>query len=136
MHGLGAFRRDFIIDRCVPATCECQLFWRKLACPGALACINGTCGCPQGLSNCNDVCVDEKARIWFTDPRYGDRNNMEMPDEGVYRIDPDGRVARVLTQPAIQKPNGITVSPDCKTLYVADSNDSPGGNSRDSPGRG
>src|SRR5690349_7731860 len=30
-----------------------------MACPGALACINGSCGCPQGLSNCNDVCVDE-----------------------------------------------------------------------------
>jgi hypothetical protein len=29
------------------------------ACPGALACINGSCGCPTGLSNCADVCVDE-----------------------------------------------------------------------------
>lgn len=76
----------------------------------------------------NDVCVDEKARIWFTDPRYGERSTMEMPDEGVYRIDPDGRVTRVLTQPAIQKPNGIAISPDGKTLYVADSNDSQGGN--------
>jgi len=29
------------------------------ACPGALACINGSCGCPTGLTNCADVCVDE-----------------------------------------------------------------------------
>ena len=30
-----------------------------MACPGALACINGSCGCPSGLSNCGDRCVDE-----------------------------------------------------------------------------
>jgi hypothetical protein len=29
-----------------------------MRCPGALACINGTCGCPQGLTDCADVCVD------------------------------------------------------------------------------
>src|SRR5262245_13489140 len=76
----------------------------------------------------NDVCVDDQGRIWFTDPRYGDRKGMEMEIEGVYRIDPDGRVARVLGQPEVEKPNGIAVAPDGKTLYVVDSNDSPGGN--------
>ena len=76
----------------------------------------------------NDVCVDEKGRIWFTDPRYGDRAGMEMDVEGVYRIDPDGRVARVLSQPSVQKPNGIAVAPDSKTLYMVDSNDQRGGN--------
>jgi gluconolactonase len=53
---------------------------------------------------------------------------MEMDEEGVYRIDPDGRVARVLAQPEVEKPNGIAVAPDGKTLYVVDSNDRPGGN--------
>ncbi len=76
----------------------------------------------------NDVCVDRRGRIWFTDPCYGDRNHMEMEHEAVYRIDGDGRVARVLSQPDAQKPNGIAVAPDGKTLYVADSNDRPGGN--------
>jgi gluconolactonase len=76
----------------------------------------------------NDLCVDDKGRIWFTDPRYGDRDNMEMKDEAVYRIDPDGRVARVLSQPQVQKPNGIAIAPDGKTLYVVDSNDEKGGN--------
>src|SRR5262249_20636980 len=52
----------------------------------------------------------------------------EMDIEGVYRIDPDGGVMRVLGQPQVQKPNGIAVAPDGKTLYVADSNDAPGGN--------
>jgi gluconolactonase len=76
----------------------------------------------------NDVCVDEQGRIWFTDPRYGDRSGMEMEHEGVYRLDPDGSVTRVLTQPDVQKPNGIAIAPDGKTLYIADSNDVTGGN--------
>ncbi len=76
----------------------------------------------------NDVCVDGQGHIWLTDPRYGDRAGMEMESEGVYRIDPDGRVARVLGQPDVEKPNGIAVAPDGKTLYVVDSNDRPGGN--------
>jgi gluconolactonase len=76
----------------------------------------------------NDLCVDGQGRIWFTDPRYGDRNGMEMDIEGVYRIDPDERVTRVAGQPDVQKPNGIAVAPDGKTLYVADSNDEVKGN--------
>jgi gluconolactonase len=76
----------------------------------------------------NDLCVDDRGRIWFTDPRYGDRENMEMKDEGVYRIDPDGTVIRALTQPSVEKPNGIAVAPDGRTLYVIDSNDQVGGN--------
>jgi gluconolactonase len=76
----------------------------------------------------NDVCVDGQGRIWFTDPRYGDREGMEMDVEGVYRIDPNGQVTRVLGQPDVQKPNGIAVAPDDKTLYIVDSNDAKGGN--------
>ena len=43
----------------------------------------------------NDVVVDILGRIWFTDPFYGeDRSGLEMADESVYRIDPDGAVER------------------------------------------
>lgn len=77
----------------------------------------------------NDVCVDGKGRIWFTDPRYSpDRSDLEMDVESVYRIDPDGKVTRVLSQPEIHRPNGIAVSPDDKTLYVIDSHPKAGGN--------
>ncbi|HZT81431.1 MAG TPA: SMP-30/gluconolactonase/LRE family protein, partial [Gemmataceae bacterium] len=77
----------------------------------------------------NDVVVDTKGRVWFTDPRYGpDRSDLEMDVEGVYRIDPDGKVTRVLGQPAVQRPNGIAITPDAKTLYVIDSHPKPGGN--------
>ncbi len=77
----------------------------------------------------NDCCVDGKGRIWFTDPRYGaDRSDLEMDVEGVYRIDTDGKVARLLTQKEIHRPNGIAVSPDDRTLYVIDSHPRVGGN--------
>jgi gluconolactonase len=76
----------------------------------------------------NDVCVDSQGRVWFTDPRYGDREGVEMDVDGVYRIDADGKVARVLGQPDVEKPNGIAVAPDDRTLYVVDANDKVGGN--------
>jgi gluconolactonase len=71
----------------------------------------------------NDVVVDPAGRIWFTDPLYApDRSIMEHEHEAVYRIDTDHKVTRVITQPAIGRPNGIAVTPDGKTLYVIDSN--------------
>ena len=76
----------------------------------------------------NDVVADGQGRIYFTDPRYGDRSDMEMSIEGVYRIDPSGEVVRVLEQPAIQKPNGLAITPDDRTFYLVDSNNNPGGN--------
>lgn len=77
----------------------------------------------------NDVCVDARGRIWFTDPYYGpDRAGLEMDSEGVYRIDTDGSVARVLAQKEVQRPNGLAVTSDAKSLYVIDSHPKPGGN--------
>lgn len=75
----------------------------------------------------NDLCVDSQGRIYFTDPRYGTRDGMELRDfddklvEGVYRIDAPGKVMRILGR-EVERPNGILVSPDDKYLYVADNN--------------
>src|SRR5881394_1776074 len=71
----------------------------------------------------NDVVVDPSGRVWFTDPLYApDRSIMELDHESVYRIDTDGKVTRVVTQPAIGRPNGLAITPDGKTLYLIDSN--------------
>ncbi|MFO0865215.1 MAG: SMP-30/gluconolactonase/LRE family protein [Gemmataceae bacterium] len=84
----------------------------------------------------NDVCLDSKGRIYFTDPCYGDRSKMEMVDakgnkvEGVYRIDPDGKVQRILTHGEVDRPNGVRVSSDDKFLYVADNNNNKVGAAR------
>jgi gluconolactonase len=77
----------------------------------------------------NDCCVDAKGRIWFTDPRYdANRSDLEMDVEAVYCIDNAGKVKRMLTQKEIDRPNGIAVAPDNKTLYVIDSHPKDGGN--------
>ncbi len=76
----------------------------------------------------NDICVDGRGRVYFTDPCYFDRSIMEMREEGVYRIDLDGCVTRILEQPAIDRPNGIAVTQDSRHLYVIDSCPTPEGN--------
>jgi gluconolactonase len=69
----------------------------------------------------NDIAACSNGQLFFTDPCYWDRSTMELDHDSVYRIDFDGTVTRVLTQPQIQRPNGIALSPDQKTLYVVDS---------------
>lgn len=76
----------------------------------------------------NDIAACSNGRIFFTDPCYGDRGTMELDHDSVYRIDLDGSVTRVLTQPAIQRPNGVALSPDERTLYLVDSCPVVGGN--------
>lgn len=81
----------------------------------------------QKFNQPNDLSIDSKDRIYFTDPQYGDRSGMEMSDhegkhvEGVYRIDPDGKVVRIIAH-EVDRPNGLIVTPDDRTLYVADNN--------------
>jgi len=80
----------------------------------------------------NDITVDSKGRIYFSDPKYGPRTNLDLLDadgrvvEGVYRIDLDGTVARIITHEA-DRPNGLLVTPDDKYLFVADNNNNTAG---------
>ena len=76
----------------------------------------------------NDIAACSDGLIFFTDPCYGDRSTMQMSHESVYRINLNGSVDRVITQPAIQRPNGVALSPDEKALYVVDSCPVAGGN--------
>jgi len=72
----------------------------------------------------NDLAVDEQGRVWFTDPRYGDnRNDMELDHESVFRADPqpDGTWQVFRMTHDTTAPNGLLLSPDNKTLYVAQS---------------
>jgi len=68
----------------------------------------------------NDITIDEKGRIYFSDPKYLGHEPIEQPLMAVYRIDLDGSIHRIITDAG--KPNGVCVSPDQKTLYVV-SND-------------
>ncbi len=69
----------------------------------------------------NDLAIDTKGRIYFTDPRYLGDEPRELEYRAVYRIDSDGSNIVEITHDC-EKPNGIALSPDGKILYVADHN--------------
>jgi gluconolactonase len=87
------------------------------------------------LNSPNDLSMDSKGRIYFTDPRYGRMDNMEIRDaagalvEGVYRIDAPGKITRILTH-EVERPNGIFVSSGDRYLYVADNYNNRTGGAR------
>ena len=65
----------------------------------------------------NDVTIDGKGRLYFTDLTGG----------AVYRIDGPGQLTRILAEPDIQRPNGIQISPDDRQLYLIEANGAQGG---------
>jgi gluconolactonase len=72
----------------------------------------------------NDLVVHSNVYIYFTDPAYGLEFKMDDPAkeldfQGVYRIAKDGGVTLLTKE--MTRPNGIALSPDEKTLYVANS---------------
>jgi gluconolactonase len=73
----------------------------------------------------NDLDIHAKGWIFFSDPRYGGPEPIEIDHMSVYRFDPrSGEIARVTRD--ITKPNGVVLSPDGRTLYVAETdNGSP-----------
>jgi len=74
------------------------------------------------LNSPNDCIIAADGAIYFTDPHYGLEGRPQEQDcEGVYRIAPDGKLARVVDD--MTRPNGLFISPDGDTLYVADSED-------------
>jgi gluconolactonase len=83
----------------------------------------------------NDLTIDSNGRIYFSDPRYGSREGMEIRDakgntiEGIYRIDADGTVSCVIGR-EVQRANGVLVSADDKYLFVADNNNNDLGGAR------
>lgn len=72
----------------------------------------------------NDVVTHSSGSYYFTDPPYGMPKKDKDPTRetelfGVYRIAPNGDVSLIISD--LVRPNGITLSPDEKTLYVAQS---------------
>ena len=81
----------------------------------------------QRLNSPNDLVFDSAGSIYFTDPPYGlpereDDPRRELDYFGVYRLDKNGRLTLLTRQ--MTRPNGIGLSPNQKTLYVAQSDPS------------
>ena len=74
----------------------------------------------------NDLAITTDGRVYFSDPRYVGDEPRELDLEAVFLVEPTGNV-RVATRD-VQKPNGIIVTPDGKTVYVSDNNSLADGN--------
>ena len=74
------------------------------------------------LNSPNDVTFDSQGRLYFSDRPLENPRPDQTGVHGVYRIDPDRSLHRILTEPDIDKPNGLVISPDDKTLYMIEAN--------------
>ena len=66
----------------------------------------------------NDLTIDRLGGFYFTDPYFAHRNQKAVMKEAIYYCSPQGVVTRVST--VCQKPNGVQLTPDEKTIYLAD----------------
>ena len=76
------------------------------------------------LNSPNDAVYSKNGDLYFTDPPYGLEKQMDDPAkelgfQGVYRLSADGKL--YLLDSSLSRPNGIGLSPDEHTLYVANS---------------
>ncbi|WP_370980143.1 SMP-30/gluconolactonase/LRE family protein [Agaribacterium sp. ZY112] len=73
------------------------------------------------LNSPNDAVFDNNFNLYFTDPTHGlndkDKRYSELDFSGVYRINADKELSLVSDE--LSFPNGIGLSTDEKTLYVA-----------------
>lgn len=75
------------------------------------------------FSSPNDLCFDHAGNLFFTDPPYGLPSDKKQETEfnGVYRLGTDGKLT-VITRD-MDRPNGVALSPDERTLYVGSTDD-------------
>jgi gluconolactonase len=84
------------------------------------------------LNTPNDLAIDRKGRIWFTNPinegNWDKTEVSELEDRSVLRADPQADGSYTVTRVVfdVTQPNGILVSPDQRTLYVAESGSARG----------
>lgn len=74
----------------------------------------------------NDLVFHSNGVLYFTDPPYGlvkqwDDPARELEFSGVYRVESSGKIELVTDK--MTRPNGVALSPDERTLYVANSDD-------------
>ena len=105
---------------------------RMLACCGADGGLRALCevtedGLVRGLSEMfekkpfnspNDLAIHPDGSVYFSDPRDAGFEPLALSGMWVFRFDPETGATTVATKFA-SKPNGIGISPDGKTIYVA-----------------
>ena len=70
------------------------------------------------LDGPNDLVMDAKGGIYFTDPQFTADPVKFQPGRNVYYLTADSKLIRLLEPNAFAMPNGVALSPDGKTLYI------------------
>lgn len=70
------------------------------------------------LDGPNDLAIDAKGGIYFTDPQFTPDKEKNQPGRSVYYLTTKGKVIRIIEPNDFAMPNGVLLSPDGKTLYV------------------
>ena len=83
----------------------------------------------------NDLAIDDRGRVWFTDPFYEgvggawseNPANKDLDHDSVYRVDPQSDGSWSISRATFDttRPNGLLFSLDHRTLYVAQSDRGP-----------
>ncbi len=71
----------------------------------------------KALQSLNDMDFDSSGRIFFSS-RTSKPDLQKENKRSVYRVDPDGKIHQLLSEPQVHMPNGIVVSPGEKILYL------------------
>jgi len=72
----------------------------------------------KSIDGPNDMVMDEKGGIYFSDPQFTADAEKNQPGRNIYYLTPSGEVVRLLEPDEFAMPNGLALSPGGKTLYV------------------
>jgi gluconolactonase len=76
------------------------------------------------LDGPNDVVVDARGGLYFTDPQFTPEPEKSQPGRSVYYLPPKGELRRVIEPNVFAMPNGLVLTPGGKTLLVNNTYDS------------
>lgn len=72
----------------------------------------------KSIDGPNDLIMDSKGGIYFSDPQFTADAIKNQPGRNVYYRNPQGKVISLLEPNEFAMPNGVALSPDGKTLYI------------------
>lgn len=76
----------------------------------------------NGLNSPNDIVVRRDGQVYFSDPvSKGVLAPQKIGFAGVFHVSPSGEISLVTDK--LPRPNGVALTPDGKTLYIADSSE-------------
>lgn len=70
------------------------------------------------LNGPNDIAIDARGGVYFSDPFYGDEPARELDVEAVYYVPPGEAAKPVVTE--LERPNGVLLADRGRRLYITD----------------